>query len=71
MGRSYQQWNPADIWAVKTKDQKSLEDEITQQTENPSVLDVDREDIGLAHALIHQTSVASSELECTAVVQDS
>ena len=36
VGRSYQQWNPADIWAVKTKSQKSLEDEITKQTKNPS-----------------------------------
>ena len=36
VGRNYTQWNPADIWAVKTKDQKSLEDEITKQTKNPS-----------------------------------
>ena len=36
VGRTYQQWNPADIWAVKRTEQKSLEDEITQATENPS-----------------------------------
>jgi hypothetical protein len=36
VGRTYQQWNPADIWAVKRTEQKSLEDEITQATKNPS-----------------------------------
>ena len=36
VGRTYQQWNPADIWAVKRTEQKSLEDEITEATKNPS-----------------------------------
>ena len=36
VGRTYQQWNPADLWAVKRAEQKSLEDEITAATENPS-----------------------------------
>ena len=36
VGRTYQQWNPADIWAVKRSEQKSLEDEITEATKNPS-----------------------------------
>ena len=36
VGRTYQQWNPADLWAVKRTEQKSLEDEITAATENPS-----------------------------------
>ena len=36
VGRNYEQWNPADIWAVKRTDQKTLEDEITTATKNPS-----------------------------------
>ena len=36
VGRTYQQWNPADIWAVKRTEQKSLEDEITVATKNPN-----------------------------------
>ena len=34
--RNYEQWNPADMWAVKRTEQKSLEDEITVATKNPS-----------------------------------
>ena len=34
-GRNYEQWNPADIWAVKTTDQKSLEKEIEDETKSP------------------------------------
>jgi len=36
VGRTYQQWNPADIWAVKRSEQSTLEDEITEATKNPS-----------------------------------
>lgn len=36
VGRSYTQWNPADIWAVKRSEQSSLEDEITEVSKNPS-----------------------------------
>jgi hypothetical protein len=36
VGRTYQQWNPADIWAVKRTQQRSLEKEITEATKNPS-----------------------------------
>mgnify|MGYP007063687010 CR=1 FL=1 len=36
VGRTYEQWNPADLWAVKRTEQKSLEDEITIATKNPS-----------------------------------
>ena len=36
VGRTYQQWNPADIWAVKRTEQHSLENEITEATKNPS-----------------------------------
>ena len=36
VGRTYQQWNPADIWAVKRTEQNTLEDEITEATKNPS-----------------------------------
>ena len=36
VGRNYEQWNPADIWAVKRSEQSTLEDEITQATKNPS-----------------------------------
>lgn len=34
-GRNYTQWNPADIWAVKTTDQKTLEKEIESETKSP------------------------------------
>ena len=36
VGRNYEQWNPADIWAVKRTEQHSLEEEITEATKNPS-----------------------------------
>ena len=36
VGRTYQQWNPADIWAVKRSEQSTLEQEITNATKNPS-----------------------------------
>ena len=36
VGRNYEQWNPADIWAVKRTEQNTLEDEITEATKNPS-----------------------------------
>ena len=36
VGRNYEQWNPADIWAVKRSEQRTLEDEITEATKNPS-----------------------------------
>jgi len=36
VGRTYEQWNPADLWAVKRTEQKTLEDEITEATKNPS-----------------------------------
>jgi hypothetical protein len=36
VGRTYEQWNPADLWAVKRTEQKTLEDEITEATNNPS-----------------------------------
>ncbi len=36
VGRNYEQWNPADIWAVKRSEQNTLEDEITEATKNPS-----------------------------------
>ena len=36
VGRNYEQWNPADIWAVKRTQQVSLEKEITEATKNPS-----------------------------------
>ena len=36
VGRTYEQWNPADLWAVKRTEQKSLENEITEATKNPS-----------------------------------
>ena len=36
VGRTYEQWNPADIWAVKRTEQSTLEDEITEATKNPS-----------------------------------
>ena len=36
VGRTYEQWNPADIWAVKRSEQRTLEDEITEATKNPS-----------------------------------
>ena len=36
VGRSYTQWNPADIWAVKRSEQSTLEDEIETATKNPS-----------------------------------
>jgi len=36
VGRTYEQWNPADLWAVKRTEQKSLENEITVATKNPS-----------------------------------
>ena len=36
VGRTYEQWNPADIWAVKRSEQSTLEDEITAATKNPS-----------------------------------
>ena len=36
VGRTYQQWNPADIWAVKRSEQSTLEQEITDATKNPS-----------------------------------
>jgi hypothetical protein len=36
VGRSYTQWNPADIWAVKRSEQNTLEDEITEVSKNPS-----------------------------------
>tara|TARA_B100001113_G_scaffold239747_1_gene197145 strand:+ start:48 stop:1619 length:1572 start_codon:yes stop_codon:yes gene_type:complete len=36
VGRNYEQWNPADIWAVKRTEQSTLEDEITEATKNPS-----------------------------------
>ena len=36
VGRSYTQWNPADIWAVKRSEQNTLEDEITEASKNPS-----------------------------------
>ena len=35
-GRNYEQWNPADLWAVKRSDQKSLEEEIEAETKSPS-----------------------------------
>ena len=36
VGRTYTQWNPADIWAVKRSEQSTLEDEITEATKNPN-----------------------------------
>ena len=36
VGRNYEQWNPADLWAVKRTEQKTLEDEITAATKNPN-----------------------------------
>ena len=36
VGRTYEQWNPADLWAVKRSEQSTLEDEITEATKNPS-----------------------------------
>ena len=36
VGRTYEQWNPADLWAVKRTQQKTLESEITEATKNPS-----------------------------------
>ena len=36
VGRTYEQWNPADLWAVKRTQQKTLEKEITEATKNPS-----------------------------------
>ena len=36
VGRSYEQWNPADLWAVKRSEQSTLEDEITEATKNPN-----------------------------------
>ena len=36
VGRTYQQWNPADLWAVKSSEQSTLEKEITEATKNPS-----------------------------------
>ena len=36
VGRTYEQWNPADLWAVKRSEQNTLEDEITEATKNPS-----------------------------------
>jgi len=33
---NYTQWNPADIWAVKTTEQRSLEKEITDASKSPS-----------------------------------
>jgi len=36
VGRTYEQWNPADLWAVKRTQQRTLEKEITEATKNPS-----------------------------------
>lgn len=36
VGRKYEQWNPADLWAVKRSEQSTLEDEITEATKNPN-----------------------------------
>ena len=36
VGRTYEQWNPADLWAVKRSEQSTLEDEITEATKNPN-----------------------------------
>ena len=33
---NYTQWNPADIWAVKTTQQRSLEKEITEASKSPN-----------------------------------
>jgi len=34
--RNYEQWNPADIWAVKRTEQKSLENEIEEASKSPN-----------------------------------
>ena len=34
--RNYEQWNPADIWAVKRSEQGTLEKEITEVNKNPN-----------------------------------